>query len=430
MSDNLILLDTTVKGNITATKHVTDGGTDSQVVLGNGDLKDISDLKSGYSGTGMQLVTGEGKYIERSEAYVYGICSTAGSEKAKTVTMAGFKKVAYCRVCIKFTNTNTSSSPTLNINSTGAAYIKYNNTNIVSGQLKANHTYDFVYVDSAWQLVGELDTNTDTVFSTADIHGTCETDGSAVAKTVTISGYEEEDYGRVCITFKNTNTASSPTLQVNNNSAYPIKYNNTNIVSGQLKANHTYDFILILSGSTANDWYWQVVGELASDMDSFIEWYKQPPFKVQWEDLTTTQIEYTNPSELHDFTYVIIDALRANRGNIFCKIGGVTGSGYHPAIDLLVLYQTAQPFMQLHTGKTLKIFLAVGDTSGLHSNPLLVVRGIRNADAYSTVLLHRDRGTTTERNDDFWYQCVISIDFMLNIGDGFVHPYISAVKCI
>jgi hypothetical protein len=59
----------------------------------------------------------------------YGECGTAESTAAKTASITGFVLTKGVTVYIKFTNKNSASNPTLNINSTGAkAIMKYGTT--------------------------------------------------------------------------------------------------------------------------------------------------------------------------------------------------------------------------------------------------------------------------------------------------------------
>lgn len=53
--------------------------------------------------------------------------------------------------------------------------------------------------------------------------GECSSGASSAAKTATIGGYSETTGITVFIAFANANTASNPTLNINNTSAYPIK---------------------------------------------------------------------------------------------------------------------------------------------------------------------------------------------------------------
>ena len=79
------------------------------------------------------------------------------NETAYTASIdSNFNLVLGVVVNIKFGETNEDDA-TLNINSTGAKNIFYNNANITANQLKANHTYSLSYDGVQWQLIGDID---------------------------------------------------------------------------------------------------------------------------------------------------------------------------------------------------------------------------------------------------------------------------------
>lgn len=82
---------------------------------------------SGYIG---KLNPGNGtEYSLGSTAY--GICSTAAGTVAKTVDMTGFTLITGATIFVKFTNANSATNPTLNVNSTGAkALLKYGSSSL------------------------------------------------------------------------------------------------------------------------------------------------------------------------------------------------------------------------------------------------------------------------------------------------------------
>ena len=95
----------------------------------------------------------------------FGTCSIAAGTAAKTVSItAGTPTLeAGLRVVVKFSNANTASTPTLNVNSLGAKNIFHNGAQITTGSNKAllAGTVEFVYDGTQWQLVGNyIDTNT------------------------------------------------------------------------------------------------------------------------------------------------------------------------------------------------------------------------------------------------------------------------------
>ncbi|WP_077073653.1 phage tail protein [Mailhella massiliensis] len=92
----------------------------------------------------------------------YGTCSTAADTAAKTVALSGFALVTGAVIFVRFTVTNTASNPTLNVNGTGAKAVQYRNAAISAGHLAANRVYVFVYDGTAWELVGDINTDTNT----------------------------------------------------------------------------------------------------------------------------------------------------------------------------------------------------------------------------------------------------------------------------
>lgn len=275
----------------------------------------------------------------------YAVCSTAAATAAKTVTIPGFKLFAGAVVYIKFDVTNTAPYPTLDVNSTGAAQIYYRGGAIVAGTLAANRTYAFVYNGTQYELIGDI--NTDTQYSagtgltksgntfnhanygSADTagpeandspgyggtipvpqvttnaqghvtaltersitlpaaptsvsgnagtatklatartidgvsfngsaaithYGTCSTAAGTAAKTVACAGFVKVTGARICVKFAVTNTASSPTLNVNSTGAAPIYYRGSAINPGFLGKDCVYQFIFLAD-------HYELVGDI------------------------------------------------------------------------------------------------------------------------------------------------------------------------
>ena len=74
-------------------------------------------------------------------------------------------------------------------------------------------------------------------------YGSCSTAAATAAKTVTVDNFSLETGARVAVKFKVTNTAASPTLNVNSTGAKAIYYNGAAITAGYLKINKVYEFI-------------------------------------------------------------------------------------------------------------------------------------------------------------------------------------------
>lgn len=100
----------------------------------------------------------------------YGTCATAGDVAAKVVTISNTDWVLQVGsiIGVKFTNTNSASSVTLNVNGTGAKSIYYNNAAYTSTSSSicgyASRVIYYMYDGTywVWLNMGTLDGNTDT----------------------------------------------------------------------------------------------------------------------------------------------------------------------------------------------------------------------------------------------------------------------------
>ena len=101
----------------------------------------------------------------------YGTCTTVAATAEKKVACTGFALVTGASITVKFTVTNTTANPTLNVNETGAKAIYYRGSAISAGYLAANRTYTFRYNGTQYELVGDLDTNTTYADATTSAHG-------------------------------------------------------------------------------------------------------------------------------------------------------------------------------------------------------------------------------------------------------------------
>ena len=126
---------------------------------------------SGNAGTATKLKnkrTIDGMQFDGSaNIHHYASCATAAATAEKAVTLAGFTLATGARITVRFTVTNTAANPTLNVNSTGAKPIQYRNAAISAGYLAANRVYEFVYDGAAWELVGDINTDTNTTYGAA-----------------------------------------------------------------------------------------------------------------------------------------------------------------------------------------------------------------------------------------------------------------------
>lgn len=114
------------------------------------EINEISDNAANAVETANQAKSNVNAALTRATCH-YGTCSTAAATVAKVVTLSGFELYTGAQVSVKFTNANTATNPTLNVNSTGAKNIRVNNANITSTYYwSANNTVTFVYDGTYW----------------------------------------------------------------------------------------------------------------------------------------------------------------------------------------------------------------------------------------------------------------------------------------
>ena len=125
---------------------------------------------SGNAGSATKLATARTidgvSFNGTSNITHFGSCSTAAGTAAKVVSCSGFVLTTGSVITVKFTVTNTASNPTLNVNNTGAKAIQYRGNAIASGYLEANRVYTFIYDGTNYQLIGDINTDTNTTYNT------------------------------------------------------------------------------------------------------------------------------------------------------------------------------------------------------------------------------------------------------------------------
>ena len=154
---------------------------------------------SGNAGSATKLATARTidgvSFDGTSNITHFGSCSTAAGTAAKVVSCPGFVLTTGSVITVKFTVNNTASNPTLNVNNTGAKAIQYRGNAMVSGYLGNNSVYTFIYDGTNYQLIGDLNTDTNTTYNTgtATVAGITKlytgtgtaTDGTMTQKAIT-----------------------------------------------------------------------------------------------------------------------------------------------------------------------------------------------------------------------------------------------------
>jgi hypothetical protein len=100
---------------------------------------------------------------EQVGASKYAVCSTAAATQIKAVTIPSFLLSVGGEVTVLFQNKDTAGSPKLNVSSTGAIDIRWNGAAVASNLLHG--ACKFVYDGTYWQVVGDLNTDTNTTYS-------------------------------------------------------------------------------------------------------------------------------------------------------------------------------------------------------------------------------------------------------------------------
>lgn len=196
-------------------------------------------------------LTNDSGFITSAPDYTvgYGVCSTAADTVAKVVTLSNrstFTLSTGAMVVIKFSNNNTATSPTLNVNGTGAKAIKRYGTTAPGTSNTANGwaagallvlVYDGTYwLYHYWY---------NTTYSPAALgsgYGTCSTAAATAAKEVTLSNYSLVTGGIVTVYFS-YNVPASATLNINAKGAKAIRWRNAAIPAGIIKAGDFATFI-------------------------------------------------------------------------------------------------------------------------------------------------------------------------------------------
>lgn len=137
--------------------------------------------------TGLSHLWGKVKAHVLQNGIFYGTCSTGKTTAEKTTTIAGITELKTgITIAVKFTNTNTASSPTLKVNSLNAKAIKRYGTTAAGTDISTTWnngaivtmTYDGIY----WVMHDWLNT-TYPAMTSAEMHTGTATD----AKTITPS---------------------------------------------------------------------------------------------------------------------------------------------------------------------------------------------------------------------------------------------------
>lgn len=201
----------------------------------------------------------------------YGTCGTAAGTSAKVVTCSDYILQTGTIIGVLFTTANTTATPTLNVNSTGAKsiYIGASTPDSTTNVLKwsANTMIYFMYDGTYYRYITSISAGSVVSSRGANTwYGTSSTSASTQAKTSTIDNFVLTKGSVVYITFSTANTYTSAkiTLNINSTGAKDVYYNNAVTSSTNTlpwDAGETLTFIY--SGS-----YYYFVGKTKSSVTS------------------------------------------------------------------------------------------------------------------------------------------------------------------
>lgn len=87
----------------------------------------------------------------------WAYCGTSSTTAAKTVSISGIKTlITGTVITVRFGYAIDTANSTLNVSSTGAKPIYYNNKPLCIGAIQADDIVSFVYYSSRWQVIGSL----------------------------------------------------------------------------------------------------------------------------------------------------------------------------------------------------------------------------------------------------------------------------------
>lgn len=216
------------------------------------------------------IVTGDARVIgnnyNNNPKVAYGTCATAAATAAKVVTIDDptWNLQVGDIIGIKFTNSNSASNVTFNVNGTGAIGVSYNTSRPYTGSSTqicgyANRTLFYQYDGTYWHWFhGGYDAN-DNTFTSAY----CSTAAGTAAKAASCNGYVllNNSYLHIIITNSNT-SAGALTLNVNGKGAKPIYING----SASSSSNYTLPAGSYLIFYNGTNYYFRTDGKLTTSI--------------------------------------------------------------------------------------------------------------------------------------------------------------------
>ena len=277
----------------------------------------------------------DGKATSGHNHIYYGVSSTAADTAAKTVTVDNFSLVEGAMVIVKFTNTNSASSPTLNVSNTGAKPIyRYGTTAASTSQTttgwRAGAVQTFVYDGSGWV----RDYWENTTYSPVALgfgYATCSTAAATTAKEGTLSNYALTTGGIVSVKFTNAVPASA-TLNINSKGAKNIYYRGSAITKDIIKAGDIATFVY------SSQYHLIAIDRWQNDIDGKQATITGAATTITSSNLTEERVLISNDTgkvAVSDVTTTELNYLDGVTSNVQTQLNGKSASGHkHSGSDI------------------------------------------------------------------------------------------------
>lgn len=165
----------------------------------------------------------------------YGVCSTDAATTGKAVSCPGFTLIAGASIKIKFSQTNTSANPTLNINNTGAKPIMYSGTApALTHMWHPGEVVPIIY-DGTNYVIADGGT------ASVDYYGATKLTNSVASTSITTAATPasvKKTYDLANNTLNNLNSHKS---SADHDGRYYTEAEVNNLLNGKSNSNHTHD---------------------------------------------------------------------------------------------------------------------------------------------------------------------------------------------
>lgn len=256
--DALAIIDSSASNKIAKTSITFDGSTATKALTQKGTWESftnvspagaISPVDSGDGVVGTSDAYARQDHVHPNTSEKYAVVDSTSVNTAYVATVSNLGTLYDGATVLLYNNkVVNAASATLNINSTGAKPIYYQNAVIPASRWPLGSLGIFVYnttIVSTGCWIMNYSYGQNTTYSNASLgtgYGTCTTAAATAAKAVTLASYTLATGGYVTVKFTYAVPANA-TLNVNSKGAKPIFYDNAAIKDGIIQAGDQVTFV-------------------------------------------------------------------------------------------------------------------------------------------------------------------------------------------